>query len=66
VTAAFPGDEPLLRPLRAWTDWAVAYRYPDEPSPPPEPSAEELAAALEQITRVANALEARVRTTAGG
>ena len=31
VTAAFPDEEPLVRPLRAWTNWAGAYRYPDEP-----------------------------------
>ena len=66
VIAAYPEDEELLRPLSAWTHWAVAYRYPDEPSPPPEPSAEELTMALEQITRAADALEVRVRTAAGG
>jgi HEPN domain-containing protein len=66
VTAAFPGDELLVRPLRAWTNWAVAYRYPDEPSPPPEPSAGELAVALEQIARLASALEAKVRAAAEG
>jgi HEPN domain-containing protein len=66
VTAAFPEDDELLRPLRAWTNGAIAYRYPDEPSPPPIPSTEELLTALGQIAQAAGALQVRVQAAAEG
>jgi HEPN domain-containing protein len=66
VCAVFAEEEPLVRPARAWTNYAVAYRYPDEPALPPEPSAGELITALEQIARLADALQARVQAAAEG
>ena len=56
VLAHFPSLEPLLTPMRAWTAWSVAYRYPGEAGPEPEPSAEELSRALDMIERLDTAL----------
>jgi HEPN domain-containing protein len=61
VVAAFPAEEPLVRPLRAWTDWGVAYRYLDAPVSAPEPTAHDLTEALQQVARLADALEAKLR-----
>ncbi len=59
VLAAFPALAPLVTPVRAWTNWGVDYRYPDAPDPPPEPSDQELTAALAHLPRLADALEAQ-------
>jgi HEPN domain-containing protein len=56
VLAHFPSLESLLRPMRAWTAWSVAYRYPGEPGPEPEPSTEELSQALDMSERLDTAL----------
>jgi len=56
VLAHFPSLEPLLTPMRAWTTWRVAYRYPGESGPEPEPSAQELSQALDMIERLDAAL----------
>lgn len=45
---------------RACLGNGTAGRYPDMAQLPPEPSAEELSAALEHITRLADALEAEI------
>jgi len=60
VVAAYPATEPQVAPLGGLTNWGIVYRYPDMPEPPPEPSADELSSALEQIERLADALEAEV------
>lgn len=61
VVVAYPALEPLVAPVRAWTGWGVAYQYPDAPNPPePQPSAEQMTAALAHIARLADALEAHV------
>ena len=54
--AHFPSLGPLLVPLPDWTVWGVAYRYPGEAGPEPEPDAEELSRALGLIARLADAL----------
>ena len=59
VLTAFPDLGSMAQPMGAWTNWSVAYRYPDEPNPPPEPSAEELDAALAVNGRLADALNER-------
>jgi HEPN domain-containing protein len=56
VLAHFPSVAALLTPLRDWTMWSVAYRYPGEAEPEPEPSTEELSQALDLISRLAAAL----------
>jgi HEPN domain-containing protein len=58
VVAAYPALDPLVAPVRGWTNWGIVYRYPDMAQPPPEPSGAELFGALEQIGRLADALEA--------
>ncbi|HET6308400.1 MAG TPA: HEPN domain-containing protein [Rhodopila sp.] len=45
----FPVLRPLLMVIGGWTAWGVAYRYPAEDEPEPEPGMEELAAALDAI-----------------
>ena len=59
VLTAFPDLTPIADPMAAWTNWSIAYRYPDDPNPPPEPSAEELDTALTLIAYLANALDGR-------
>jgi hypothetical protein len=56
VVTHFPLIEPLLKPVRAWTSWSVAYRYPGEAGPEPEPSVSEPLQALDVITRLDVAL----------
>ncbi len=60
VQAEFASMADLLAPLREWTAWSVAYRYPAEAGPEPEPSADELTQALILISR----LEAELRSLA--
>ncbi len=56
VVARFPAVEKLASPMRRWTAWGAAYRYPTETKPEPEPSAVELNAALDLIERLATHL----------
>lgn len=58
VAAAFPTAQALVAPMHAWTDWGIAYRYPDAARP--EPSGAELAAALAHIAVAADALAAEI------
>jgi len=58
VLARFPDLVPLVVPLRPWTLWSVAYRYPGEAGAEPEPSIAELSRALELIARLDAALRA--------
>jgi HEPN domain-containing protein len=56
VLAQYPAAVALVTPARAWSSWAIVYRYPDETGPVPEPSAEELAQALDLISGLAEML----------
>jgi HEPN domain-containing protein len=56
VAGRFPAVLPLVASMRAWTTWGVAYRYPGEAEPEPEPSVEELTKALDSISLLAAAL----------
>jgi HEPN domain-containing protein len=56
VVAAFPSAAPMVAAVRGWTAWGAVYRYPGEADPIPEPSAEELAQALDVIERLADML----------
>jgi HEPN domain-containing protein len=56
VAARFPVVLPLVTSMSAWTTWGVAYRYPDEAEPEPEPSVKELTEALDSISLLAAAL----------
>jgi len=58
VIARFPAIAPLVTQLAHWTTWGVAYRYPAEPGPEPEPSPGELSAALDLIVALTAALHA--------
>jgi HEPN domain-containing protein len=57
---------PLLTTIGAWTAWGVAYRYPAEDDPEPEPSTEELCEALDAIAELDTALRSRAPPGAGG
>ena len=59
VSSLFPDVATLVNPFGAWTLWAVAYRYPDDPGPEPEPTPAELRAALDAIDRLEAALRAK-------
>jgi HEPN domain-containing protein len=56
VVTAFPAVDELVEPLRDWTLWSVAYRYPGTEQDELEPSADGLHAALEAIEQVWAAL----------
>ncbi len=56
VAGRFPAALPLVASMRPWTTWGVAYRYPGEAEPEPEPSVEELYEALELISSLADVL----------
>ena len=56
VIARFPAVEGLARPIERWTAWGVAYRYPTESEPEPEPTVAELNEALSLIDRLATLL----------
>jgi HEPN domain-containing protein len=58
VARRSPAVRPLVEPLAAWTHWAVAYRYPDDPGPEPQPTPAELQSALELIDQLEAALRA--------
>jgi uncharacterized protein len=60
VVEAHPALEPLVASVRGLTNWGIDYRYPGTPQRRPEPSAEELSAALAHVTRLADALEAEI------
>jgi HEPN domain-containing protein len=53
----FPAIASLAAPIRAWTAWSVAYRYPGEADPEPEPTTQELGEALSLIERLVTALQ---------
>jgi len=65
VLSCFPTLRELLVPLRAWTAWGVAYRYPGEDEPEPELSVEELSAALDVIAKLDIALRSHAPPAAG-
>jgi len=65
VLPRFPALRPLLTTLGAWTTWGVAYRYPGEDEPEPEPGAEELSVALEVIAQLDAALRSHAPPPAG-
>lgn len=56
VVAAFPHVDGLVEPLRDWTQWSVAYRYPGTEQEEPEPSPDGLYTALATIELVRSAL----------
>jgi HEPN domain-containing protein len=56
VAGRFPAMTLLVVSMRAWTTWGVAYRYPGEAEPEPEPTMEELIKALDLIAQLAAAL----------
>jgi len=60
VLAQFPQLASLTAPMAAWTDWGVAYRYPDGTEMIDDPSPEELAGALDLITGLMSELEAHI------
>ena len=51
-----PSIEALVTPMGVWTTWSVAWRYPGEAGPEPDPGGEELFEALNMIARLAAAL----------
>ena len=53
-----PTVRPLVEPLAAWTHWAIAYRYPDDPGPEPQPTTSELRDALVLIDQLQATLRA--------
>ena len=56
VVTAFPHIDKLVEPLRDWTQWSVAYRYPGVEQDEPEPSLDGLYTALDAIEQVKLAL----------
>jgi HEPN domain-containing protein len=56
VAVHVPAVAPLAESMRGWTNWNIAYRYPDIAEPEPVPSSEELAQALDVIARLAEML----------
>ncbi len=52
----FPVIRSMVESLAAWTHWAVAYRYPDDPGPEPQPTLSELHGALALIDELRGAL----------
>ena len=56
VLLHFPWLAELVATAGAWTIWNIAYRYPAESGPEPEPTADELAEVLGLIANLANML----------
>jgi len=56
VVRNFPEVAPFAAAMRHWTNWVIAYRYPEISEPDPMPSAEELAQALDLIAGLAEML----------
>lgn len=56
ATTKFPDLAPLIAAMEEWTIWNVAYRYPTEELPEPEPATEELRQALDILDRLAGRL----------
>lgn len=54
----FPAVAPTVLAMEDWTEWNIAWRYPGVDGPEPEPSAEELDAALDLIGDLAETLRA--------
>jgi len=65
VLPHFPELQPLLSEVGAWTAWGVAYRYPGEDEPEPEPSAADLSTALDLIARLDTALRSHAPRAPG-
>ncbi|HUB50442.1 MAG TPA: nucleotidyltransferase domain-containing protein [Acetobacteraceae bacterium] len=65
VLAQFPELASLVTPMVSWTDWGVAYRYPDGAEMMDAPSSEELGQALGLVSRLVSALEARIPPAIG-
>jgi HEPN domain-containing protein len=51
-------ERTLVEPLAGWTHWAVAYRYPDDLGPEPQPTLAELQSAIALIDQLRAALHA--------
>lgn len=62
VVARFPDLAESIGLMGKWTVWNVAYRYPMDGIPEPEPSPDELRQAL----RIIDGLAARLRSLAAG
>ena len=58
VVPLFPSISPLIAPMRQWTSWSAAYRYPGEADPEPVPDSATLEDALDQISRLSAVLGA--------
>jgi HEPN domain-containing protein len=56
VLMHYPSLEAIVVAAGDWTAWNVAYRYPGEAGPEPEPTAMELAAVLDLIARLSDML----------
>lgn len=56
VAQAIPSVATLVMPMGDWTAWSVAFRYPSENGPEPEPAAAELLAALDVLANVQAAI----------
>jgi HEPN domain-containing protein len=66
VRSGFPGLGIALTTVDSWTAWGVAYRYPAENGPEPEPSAEELFRPLTLIAELDAALRSQAPSGGGG
>ena len=53
VLVHYPSLAPSIAKAATWTTWNVAYRYPGESGPEPEPEPSVLAEALDVIARLA-------------
>jgi HEPN domain-containing protein len=58
VVQAFPNAQPFVAPVKGWTAWNAAFRYPADLPPPP---AEELQRACAAIAALAAQLRALAR-----
>ncbi len=56
IGVPYPSVAPLARAMRDWTNWNIAYRYPDIVEPEPVPTSAELTQALDLIARLAEML----------
>lgn len=65
VLPRLPWLAPLLAISEAWTEWGVAYRYPEENLSEPEPDVDALRHALEVIARLDSELRLLAPADAG-
>ena len=56
VASHFPPVVSMTVAMGDWSNWNIAYRYPDIVAPEPEPTIEELIRALDLIARLAETL----------